>query len=153
MLKFLTLLIMLAGLAMTLAPRLPGALLILAAAACYGAFTGFAGGDMWLWAALTTLATVAEVGGRVLRIVLTGKYDVSREFSVNTTAGNLGGILAADAMLGPVAGLLVWELVAGKTLAPRWDAVLNVLIRLAAVSALRFICALIMIVLVMLYVL
>ena len=67
---------------------------------------------------------------------------------MNSTVGNIGGILAADALLGPVLGLLAWEFFAGRTLAPRWDTVGKVILRLAAVATVRFGCGILMIVLV-----
>ncbi len=151
LLKLTVLLIMLVGLALTLLPRLPGTLVILGAAVL---FIGVSGTDAppWVVASLTVLSFAAEVGGRMLRLYLTRRYSLSRVFCVNSTVGNIGGILAADALLGPVLGLLAWELFAGKTLAPRWDTIGKVLLRLAAVATVRFGCGLLMIVLVMVYI-
>lgn len=142
---------MLVGLAMTLLPRLPGTLVILGAAVL---FIGATGTDVppWVVASLAVLSFAAEVGGRMLRLYLTRRYSLSRVFCVNSMVGNIGGILAADALLGPVLGLLAWELFAGKTLAPRWDTIGKVLLRLAAVATVRFGCGLLMIVLVMVYI-
>lgn len=151
LLKLTVLLIMLVGLAMTLLPRLPGTLVILGAAVL---FIGATGTDVppWVVASLAVLSFAAEVGGRMLRLYLTRRYSLSRVFCVNSMVGNIGGILAADALLGPVLGLLAWELFAGKTLAPRWDTIGKVLLRLAAVATVRFGCGLLMIVLVMVYI-
>ena len=106
----------------------------------------------WVAAALAVLAFAAEVGGRMLRLYLTRRYSLSRVFCVNSTVGNIGGILAADALLGPVLGLLAWEFFAGRTLAPRWDTVGKVILRLAAVATVRFGCGILMIVLVFVYI-
>ena len=103
---------------------------------------------MWLAA----LSALAEFGGRMLRVYLTRRYATSASFSVNTTAGNLAGLIAVDAILGPVVGTIIWELIAGKILMPRWDMVSRVLIRLAAVSALRFLCGLIMTYIIVVYI-
>ena len=151
LLKLTVILIMLVGLTLTLLPRLPGTVVILGAAVLY---IGAAGTDApsWVAAALAVLAFAAEVGGRMLRLYLTRRYSLSRVFCVNSTVGNMGGILAADALLGPVLGLLVWEFFAGKTLAPRWDTVGKVILRLAAVATLRFGCGILMIVLVFVYI-
>ncbi len=151
LLKLTVIVIMLIGLGLTLLPRLPGTLVILGAAVLYIGAAGIAA-PPWVVAALTVLAFVAEAGGRLLRLYLTRRYSLSRVFCVNSTVGNVGGILAADALLGPVLGLLAWELFAGKTLAPRWDMVGRVLLRLAAVAMVRFGCGLLMIVLVLVYV-
>jgi uncharacterized protein YqgC (DUF456 family) len=151
LIKLAVLLLMLVGLMLTLLPRLPGTLVILGAAALY---IGAAGGDApaWVVAALAVLSFTAEVGGRLRRLYLTRRYSLSRVFCVNSTVGNIGGILAADALLGPVLGMLVWELFAGKTLAPRWNTVGKVLLRLAAVAMVRFGCGLLMIVIVLVYI-
>lgn len=151
LLKLTVILIMLVGLGLTLLPRLPGTLVILGAAILYLGAAGTAA-PPWVVAALAVLAFVAEVGGRLLRLYLTRRYSLSRVFCVNSTVGNIGGILAADALLGPVLGLLAWELFAGKTLAPRWDTVGRVLLRLAAVAMVRFGCGLLMIILVFVYI-
>lgn len=151
LLKITVILIMLIGLALTLLPRLPGTLVILGAAVLYIGVTGTAA-PAWVAAALAVLAFAAEVGGRMLRLYLTRRYSLSRVFCVNSTVGNIGGILAADALLGPVLGLLAWEFFAGKTLAPRWDTVGKVILRLAAVATVRFGCGILMIVLVFVYI-
>jgi uncharacterized protein YqgC (DUF456 family) len=151
LLKITVIIIMLVGLALTLMPRLPGTLVILGAAVLYLGAAG-AAAPPWVVAALVVLSFAAEVGGRMLRLYLTRRYSLSRVFCVNTSVGNIGGILAADALLGPVLGLVVWEFFAGKTLAPRWDTIARVLLRLAAVAAVRFGCGLLMIVLVLVYI-
>lgn len=151
LLKLTVILIMLIGLTLTLLPRLPGTLVILGAAVLYiGATDAVA--PPWVVAALAVLAFAAEVGGRLLRLYLTRRYSLSRVFCVNSAVGNIGGILAADALLGPVLGLLAWEFFAGKTLAPRWDTIGRILLRLAAVAMVRFGCGLLMIVLVFVYI-
>jgi uncharacterized protein YqgC (DUF456 family) len=151
LLKVTVILIMLAGLTLTLLPRMPGTLVIMGAAVLYLGATG-APAPPWVIAALVVLAFAAEVGGRMLRLYLTRRYSLSRVFCVNSSVGNIGGILAADALLGPVFGLVAWEFFAGKTLAPRWDTIARVLLRLAAVAVVRFACGLLMIVLVLVYI-
>lgn len=152
LLKLVVILLMLVGLVFTMFPRLPGTLIILGSAALYMVTAGQAVFPAWVAGALIVISFAAEVGGRMLRLHLTRRFALSRVFCVNSTVGNLGGVLAADALLGPVFGLLIWELFAGKTLAPRWDTVGRVLIRLAAVAAFRFGCGLLMIILVLVYV-
>ncbi len=153
LLKPVVVLIMFVGLLMTLLPRACGSLIIGGAVILYAVAAGPAVVPSWLWAALAVLAALAEIGGRLLRLALTRRFSLSRRFCLGSSLGNVGGVLAADALLGPVIGFLVWELVAGKTLAPRWDMVGRVLLRLAAAAAVRFTCGLIMIILVLLYVL
>lgn len=152
LLKLAVVFIMLVGLVFTLFPRLTGTLVIFAGAALYLVSAGTAAAPPWVLASLVSLSFTAEVGGRLLRHYLTRRYAVTRAFSVNTTLGNIGGIVAADALLGPVLGLLAWELIVGKTLAPRWDTVGQVLVRLFAAAAIRFACGLLMIILVLVYI-
>lgn len=153
LLKLVVLVIMLAGLVFTILPRVPGTLVILAGVLIYGLFTGFESFVPWVVMTLAVLVLTAEVGGRWLRVYLTKRYSLSRLFCASSTIGSIGGIVAADALLGPVVGVLLWELVAGKTLAPRWDTVSKVLLRLVAAAALRFGCGLLMIILAMVYIL
>lgn len=153
LLKLAVVFIMVAGLFLTLLPRACGTLVILGAVALYALAAGPPAVPVWVWAALAILAATAEAGGRLLRMGLTKRFSLSRRFCLSSTLGNAGGILAADALLGPVVGLLVWELIAGKALAPRWDAVGRVLLRLVAAAAVRFACGLAMIILVLIFVL
>lgn len=153
LLKLVVVFIMLIGLCLTLMPRGCGTLVIFGAVVVYGFASGQAAMPFWLWMALILLAAVAEIGGRLLRVALTKRFSLSRLFCLGSTMGNAGGILAADAILGPVLGLLVWELVAGKGLAPRWGVVGRVILRLAAAAAVRFACGFVMIILALLYVL
>ena len=151
-LKFIVTFIMLAGLISTVSVRLPGTVIILLGAILYGAATGFLTFTLQITGFLLVLTVAAELGGRVLRIYLTRDIPVSRVFSVNSTVTHIAGMLASDALLGPVLGLTVWEIIAGKTLIPRSDHVLRVIFRLAGVAVLRFVCGVVMIVLVNLYI-
>ncbi|HWR45359.1 DUF456 family protein [Sporomusa sp.] len=150
--KFIVTYIMLVGLLCTVSVKLPGTLIILLGAALYGAFTGFLTFTPWITEVLVFLVVAAELGGRALRIYLTRNYSVSRVFSVNSTISHLAGMLASDALLGPILGLAFWELLAGKTILPRSDGVLRVIFRLAGVAALRFVCGIVMIVLINMYI-
>ncbi|WP_170233235.1 DUF456 family protein [Sporomusa termitida] len=150
--KFIVTFIMLAGLLSTVSVRLPGTLIILLGAILYGAATGFLTFTPWLTAFLLVLAITAELGGRALRIYLTRDLPVSRVFSVNSAVTHIAGMLASDALLGPLLGLAAWEIIAGKTLLPRSDQVLKVLSRLTGVAVLRFVCGAVMIALINLYI-
>lgn len=144
---------MLAGLLCTVSVRLPGTLIILLGAGLYGAATGFLTFTPQIAGLLLVLTAAAELGGRALRLYLTRDLPVSRVFSVNSAVTHIAGMLASDALLGPLLGLTVWELVAGKTLLPRSNHVVRVLYRLAGVAALRFMCGVVMIALINLYIL
>ena len=139
--------IMLIGLASTVSPRLPGHILILAGAVLYLSSTGFNNAPAWLIYTLLCIAVTAEGGGRLLRLYLTKSFSLSRSFCVNVTAGNIGGSIAANAILGPLVGLVLWELLVGKTFLPRWSIIGQVLGCLLVVGLLRFFSGLAMIVL------
>lgn len=150
--KYLAMVIMLIGLAGTLSPRISGTIIIMIGALVYSALVGFAGLKLWVIITLISLVLVAEVGGRALRIYLTRRYEVSRLFSTDTTVGSIAGLLATDALFGPVLGTFVWEMIIGKTLLPRWNTVYRVLVRLAAAALLRLVCGIVMIIVIMKYI-
>lgn len=152
-LNFFAFLIIFIGLFFTLSPRLPGTLLIIGVAFFYSALDGFSALSPWLVISLLSLTLLAEIGGRVARIYLTKEFKVPIIFSTDTTAGNLAGIVASDALFGPLLGTIIWELIVGKTLLPRLDTVFRVLSRLAFVALIRFGCGLIMVVLITIYIL
>lgn len=142
--NFLVMLIMNFGLTATLFPKLHGTVFILATAFAYGLFTNFQTFNHRLLATLTVLSVVAEVGSGWLRILLTKKYSLSRSFCVNSLVGNLGGVVAADCILGKTVGVVAWQLLAGKTFLPRVNTVMIVLVRLGAIAGLRLLCGFIM---------
>ncbi|GBG55078.1 hypothetical protein SPFL3102_01049 [Sporomusaceae bacterium FL31] len=151
-LKIIIIIIMLIGLYCTAFPKLSGTLIILAAAIAYWLLTGFSTYQLWLAYMLIGLAFVAEIGGRMLRIYLTQHEGVTRTFSTDTTVGNIAGLIVADAILGPFTGTILWELMVGKNLFPRWTTVSKVLKKLAMVALMRFICANIMVFIVIKYI-
>jgi uncharacterized protein YqgC (DUF456 family) len=140
------------GLYSTLFPKIPGTLVILGTAVLYCFLTDYITYQSWLIYALIFLCGLAEVGGRILRIYLTRREGVTRVFSTDTTVGNIAGLIVSDAILGPATGTILWELMVGKTLFPRWTTVSKVLSRLAAVAFLRISCGGIMIFIVVKYI-
>jgi uncharacterized protein YqgC (DUF456 family) len=151
LLKMVVTIVMLAGLVGTLLPKIPGTIIIFLAVLGYGALTEFRAFTPWIWTIFVALMIVAELGGRWLRIYLTRRFSLSRKLSTSTAVAHLGGILAADTLLGPVLGLIVWELIAGKALEPHGTTMSKILFRLAAVALVRFICGLVMIALALMY--
>lgn len=146
-------LLMFIGLVLTLSPRLPGTLIIASVAFFYSLIDGFSFYRPWLIITLVALVVFAEIGGRLIRTYLTKPFKLSVMFSTDTTAGNLAGIIASDALFGPFLGTIIWEVIVGKTLLPRLDTVLQVLYRLAFIAFLRFVCGCIMIILITKYIL
>jgi hypothetical protein len=150
--NFIIILIMFIGLICTLAHRLHGTLVILAAASIYAIAIGMSEFYSWVVAGLFMLTFIAEIGARWLRIILTRHYEVSRLYSVNAVVCNLGGIIVTDALLGPLAGTIIWEALVGKTLFPHLDSIGRVLLLLILAAVLRFICGLAMIIIVINYI-
>ena len=116
--NFIIILIMFIGLMCTLAPRLYGTVIILVAAGIYAVIIGVSIFPLWVAVSLLMLTLVAEVGANGLRFFLTRHSEVSRIYSINTTVCNLAGIVVADALLGSLIGMTIWEMVVGKTLFP-----------------------------------
>lgn len=151
-LKFLTGIIMMCGLAGTFFPYFPGTVLIFLAGFFYELFTGFQTYQLSVALILVFLTIFAEFGAKIIRRYTTRAFPVSRSFSTDTTAGNIAGIIIADALLGSIMGSILWEVIVGKTLFPRFDTVGEILKRLAVVAALRLLCALLMIFIIAKYV-
>lgn len=143
---------MVAGLLCTVSIKMPGTLFILLGTVIYGMFTDFSTFSTPIIVALTSISVVAEFGGRILRVYLTKDYSVSRGFSVNSSISHIGGVVATNALFGPLWGLIIWELLAGKTLLPRSNTILKIIARLAGVALIRIICGIVMIILVHVYI-
>ena len=151
-LKLGVMIIMVIGLYCTVFPRIPGTLIIFTGAAAYWWFTGFVTYQPWLAYVLIAAVAVAEAGLRALRAYVTGREDVTRTFSTDTTVGNMAGLIVSEAILGPSAGTILWELLVGKALFSRWTSVAKILKRLILVAVIRFCFGLVMIYLIIEYV-
>lgn len=151
LIKFIVILIMLIGLICTLAPKLYGTVIILLAACVYALFIEISILPLWVAVSLFVLALTAEIGANGLRVFMTRHSEVSRIYSVDTTVCNLAGIVVSDALLGPLIGVTIWEVLVGKTLFPRIDSIGKVLVRLIITALVRLICGLIMIIIVVKY--
>ena len=149
-LKVVVIFIMLIGLLGTLLPKVPGTLMIVGGAIIYSAFSGVHFRS-WLTAVLVVLMIIAEVGGRFLRYYLTYNSKVSLFYSANSTVGNAAGLIVANALFGPVIGLLIWEMLSGKTWTARSKEIAMVLIKAMSAAILKFFCGLIMIILILTY--
>ena len=143
----ISIVIMLIGLASTVTTRLPGHIMILGGALLFLSSAGFNNVSSWLIYMLICITVLAEGGGRLLRRYLTKHFSLSRSFCVNVTAGNIGGSIAANAIFGPIVGVVLWELLVGKTFLPRWSTIGQVLGCLLVVGLLRFFSGLAMIIL------
>lgn len=150
--EFLITLIMMTGLFSTVSVKLPGTVMILLAVVLYGMTTAFVSFSPWTIGILLFISIAGELGGRKLQDYWLAKLPVTREFSVNGTVCHLGGMLVSDVLFGSVLGFMVWEMVAGKTFIPRSDTVMQVLFRLAGVAVIRFICGILMIGIIHMYI-
>lgn len=149
--KFIIMVMLFLGLLCTLAPRLHGTVIILATAGVYALILGIHLFPLWVAESLLLVTLVAELGANGLRFFLTRHSEVSRVYSVNTTVCNVAGIVVADAFLGALIGMTLWEVLVGKNLFPRLDSMSKVLVRLIITALVRLICGLIMIIIVVKY--
>lgn len=151
-LKFIVIFLMLCGAICTLAPKIHGTIIILAAIFLYGIFTDFASFVPWIVILLSAITLLVEIGSSLLRIYLTKDYAISRLFAINALVGNLAGVIASDAILGSVLGISMWELISGKTLLPRFHVTSKIMLRLASVALFRAVSGIIMIILALFYI-
>lgn len=150
-LKLLIMLIILSGLVGSIIPKFPGPLIILTGAVLYGAVSGTNLENAKLAILLLSLTFIAEIVCRMLRIYLTKNARLSRSFCINATAGNAAGILAANTLFGKLLGILLWEIIIGKTLLPQWNEIADILWRLTIISLLRLTCSFIMVFIVLFF--
>ena len=143
---------MITGVLCTLTVKLPGTLIILSGTFLYGMYTGFITFSTPIIILLIGIAGLTELGGLLARKQLTKNYPVSPVFSVNSIVGHVAGILVSAALFKPAAGFVLWELFAGKTLLPRGDSIVQVLVRLAGVAVVRLLSGIAMMVLIHMYI-
>ncbi len=147
--KILVAVCLLLGLTGTCIHRLPGTPLIFLAALVYGfVFGRFTGtGVTWL-AVLAVLMLTAELGSRYLRRLLAPYAGIGKVFGLDVAAGGFASLVVTDVLLGPVLGLLTWELFIGKSLMPLIKRSGLLVLNLFAAALCRFIIAAVMIVIV-----
>lgn len=151
-LKTIVIFIMFCGALCTIAPKLHGIAIIFGAIILYGGFTKFASITPETLLLLTVLTIILETGSYLLRIYLNKRYPISQDFAINSSAGNLAGIIAADALVGSGQGIWLWELIAGKTTLPYIEIINKVLQKLAIIALLRVVCGIFIIVWALVYI-
>lgn len=149
-LKLLIALIMLVGLLGTFIPRIPGTLIIAVGAILYSLLSG-AIFSKPLAVSLFILVITAELGGRLLRYYLTRKDKISLLYSANSTVGNFAGLIVAGALFGSIIGMIIWELLSGKTWTSKGKEIIVVLAKAMAAAIFRFMCGFVMIILILSY--
>lgn len=150
--EFIAVFFMFIGLLCTLAPRLHGTIMILSAGIGYIIIIGIAKIQPWIFVSLLLLALFAELGVRWLRIYITKGLKVSKTYSIDSTICNLAGIIVISTLLRSIIGMTIWQAIVGKSILPRLDSIGKVLIRLFFTALLRFVCGLIMIIIILKYV-
>lgn len=146
-----TLFIIWIGVICTIAPKLHGTVIILTAAAVYAIVMDISIFQSWIGMLLLLLTVIAEVGVQGGRRVLTRNYKVSRQYSTNTFVCNVAGIIITSALLGVFFGMVIWQVIIGKTLMARLDIVNKILIRLMLTAGVRLLCALFMMIVIAKY--
>jgi uncharacterized protein YqgC (DUF456 family) len=133
----MALLMMFCGLLLTLMPKIPGTLIIFLTLVVYAWLDHFnhLSGQGLLF--LSLLVISAEVCCPLLRSYLTEKYPLSRLFSVDSLAGNAGGIITSNLLFGPVLGQVIWQVVAGKSWLAKWKWISQIIVRLFLVALIR----------------
>jgi len=109
-------LLMLAGLAGTILPLVPGTPLILLGAIVYAIATDFAAVDGWLLALLAVACVGAELLEYVAGTIGARRYGASRAGVWGALLGGLAGLLVlgpVGILVGPIAGAVAGELLAG----------------------------------------
>ena len=142
----------LVGLAGTLVPRIPGLPLLFLAVVFYGAVRGFAAFTPPVITALLLCLLAGELVGRWLRVYLTRRYHLSRLYSTDSLVSSIAGMIISDALFGTWGGAVLWEVLLGKSLLPAWHTSLRIVLRLAGAALWRFICGLIMLVIIVTYI-
>jgi uncharacterized protein YqgC (DUF456 family) len=116
--KIFAVLCMLLGLIGTFIHKWPGTPLIFLAALIYALFKGFSTPDITWIVILLVLSLVAELGSRLLRDWLMPQVAVDKVFGLDVAAGSFASLVITDVLAGPVLGLILWELLIGKSLMP-----------------------------------
>lgn len=137
MVTFVALLIMFCGLLFTVMPKIPGNLIIFLTLVVYSALDHFANLSWQGLLFLSLLVMIAEVLCPLLRSYLTEKYPLSRLFSIDSLAGNAGGVITSSLLLGPVFGQVIWQVVAGKSWLAKWKWISQIISRLFLVALIR----------------
>ena len=104
-------------------PRLPGIVTVAAGAAMYRLSQYDTSSGAFFWPVLIFAAAAGEVAARMVRRKLYRRLPLSLGFAADATAGGLSGAFVGSVVFGPVAGLVLWQVLAGKNLLPRWDSI------------------------------
>jgi hypothetical protein len=143
---------MLCGEICTIAPKLHGNFIILGTILLYGCFTNFATLSPKILLFLIIATILIETGSYVLRIYVAKGYSVPLAFITNMLPCNLGGIIAANSLLGPFWGIWIWQIVAGKTLLPQMEVINKFILKLSVISLCRSISGFIIVLYAILYI-
>lgn len=146
LMKVVALLTAVIGLAGTFVHKVPGTLLILAAAIGYSVTSGTVLSSLFWFGVLFLLMVLAEFGGKLVRRRLLPQADIDKAFGLDVAAGSFASLILTDVLAGPVLGLLIWELLIGKSLMPLIKRSSTLVVGLFAAAMFRFTMAFMMLV-------
>lgn len=135
--EIVTIIIMIIGILLAVKPSGYGTTIMMLAVMLYWLYSGQPYIILWVKVMIFFLFIFGEFGTRILREYLTKDYNMSRLYCVNTTAANLAAIAASDVILGPITGIIIWEIIVGKSWLPRFDIIAQIIGRLSVVFILR----------------
>lgn len=140
---------MMLGLFGTFIHRLPGTPLIFFSALIYCLYGGFTAAVLEWLGLLCALMVIAELGGGFLQRRFLSGAGVGKVFALDAAAGSFASLVLTDVLAGTVFGLILWELLLGKSLMPvlRRSGVL--VLKLCVVALSRFVIGVMMIMIVL----
>jgi uncharacterized protein YqgC (DUF456 family) len=146
--KLTVILCMLVGLTGTFIHKVPGTPTILLSALVYGVITGFSTMHITWFMLLGVLTLVAELGSQYIRDRLFPDAGIDKVFGLDVAAGSFASLILTDVLAGPVIGLIIWELIIGKSLMPLIKKSGILVLKLVVAAMFRFSLAAAMIVIV-----
>lgn len=118
LLKVLLILGMMVGLVGTFVHKIPGTPLIFLVAIIYSGIMGSITSNLVWVSLLFGLMLLAELGGLLIRNYVLPRAGIGKVFGLDVAAGSFTSLVLTDVLAGPVLGLLIWELLIGKSLMP-----------------------------------
>jgi uncharacterized protein YqgC (DUF456 family) len=133
------------GLLGTFIHKIPGTPLIFLSAFIYGALTDFITMDFAWTGLLLGLTLLAELGSSFLRDHLLPRAGIDKAFGLDVAAGSFTTLVMAEVLAGPLIGLIIWEMIIGKSLMPMLKRSGILVVTLFAAALFRFTIAMAMV--------
>jgi uncharacterized protein YqgC (DUF456 family) len=109
---------MVVGLVGTFVHKIPGTPLIFLMAIIYTATMGSTTSKFTWVSLLFLLMVLAELGWPFMRNYVLPRAGIGEVFGLDVAAGSFSSLILTDVLAGPVLGLLLWEMLIGKSLMP-----------------------------------